>query len=154
MIMCFLCTLLAECVLVVRVVAVYPPSRQSLARSVTIYGPVILFKLARVANMTVAAVNMARLTRNSANPIVAGQVVQQVASTRVEWFLQTFDTSWSLACTYLGLHRVTRSLSDSRPICFFSGFGREHSVGTTTRWMSARGQTRGVSPSIRSHRNF
>ena len=91
----FLCTFLAECILIIRVVAVYPPSQLSPLRKIAIYGTIVLFKLARIANVAVETAVLHQITKQVVNPVEIGQRAQHTPYTRVEWFLQTFDTSLS-----------------------------------------------------------
>ncbi|KAI0742341.1 hypothetical protein C8Q80DRAFT_1273030 [Daedaleopsis nitida] len=84
----FLIPMFAELILIVRVLAVYPPSRLTLTARVAVYAPTCVFKIARLVNAVIFIVRW------------------------IEWFLMLFDDSYtSLLFLYRlreGSHRTSQ----------------------------------------------
>ena len=79
-------------ILLVRVVAVYPPRRLSWARTILIYTPIALLKTARIVNQCLLTFNMVKAIRgNPFGGLDAGPVVWTQPYAKVDWFLQIFD---------------------------------------------------------------
>ncbi|PIL26415.1 hypothetical protein GSI_12172 [Ganoderma sinense ZZ0214-1] len=83
-------------ILILRVRAVYPLNTLSRTRLVAIYGPIALFKLARIANMAYLIFRFRQAINDagglSTNTIfTVSQAVWTFPSTKAEWFLQLFD---------------------------------------------------------------
>ncbi|KAH9938977.1 uncharacterized protein BXZ73DRAFT_44292 [Epithele typhae] len=91
----FLCPFFAEGVLILRVVAVYPPAQLSWPKRVAIYGTIAAFKIARIGNFVQATVQLWDFMQNNPDPAAAALVAQVQPWPKVEWFLQTFDTSFA-----------------------------------------------------------
>ncbi|KAI0351194.1 hypothetical protein OH77DRAFT_1358019, partial [Trametes cingulata] len=118
--MVILVPLFTESILVFRVVAAYPPHRMSWPQRIAIYFPIATFKISRLAVNITFAVTWINLAKHSANPLVAGEFGWNSAYTKVEWFLQMFDTTYTSILflarlqphTY-GRDRVIQSVSTS-----------------------------------------
>ena len=91
----FFAPLVADCTLLVRVFAVYPPSLLPWPKRLGIYGPILLFKLARLVNNLVFDVNVGRVLAKAVDPLAAASSAWTTPEARIEWFLQTFDNTLS-----------------------------------------------------------
>ena len=95
-----------QSILLVRVLAVYPPRRLPWSRIFTIYTPIVLIKTARLINQCFLAVNMVKATRGTPlGGLESGPVIWRQPYARVGWFLQIFDDTYVLLlrCTYSSL---------------------------------------------------
>ncbi|KAJ6623566.1 hypothetical protein B0H10DRAFT_2010538 [Mycena sp. CBHHK59/15] len=92
-----------ESILVIRLLAVYPPARTSRLLLWSIFGPLFIIKVARVVNAVIFMVEYAKLARQFPNPIEAGQVTWHKPGEKIEWFLQVFDNT---AASLLFLKRL------------------------------------------------
>ncbi|KAI0365824.1 hypothetical protein BV20DRAFT_1056099 [Pilatotrama ljubarskyi] len=116
--MVILVPLFTESILVFRVVAAYPPRLMSWRRCIAIYFPIAAFKISRLVINIIFAVTWINLVKHSADPLVAGEFGWNSAFTKVEWFLQVFDTTYvsilflaKLQPHTYGRDRVVRSAS-------------------------------------------
>lgn len=95
----YLFTLVPFCVqgiLILRVLAAYPPRTLKFPLLFAIYGPIVTFKLARVANLIYMIVRLQQIVDGagglSSNSVfTVSQAVWSLPSARVEFFLQLFD---------------------------------------------------------------
>ncbi len=80
------------CILLFRLVVVYPPSRTPICSLFVVYAPPVLLKIARFVNITVTMREMAHTTLIM--PILAAtEEAWRAPGTRVESFLQVFDNA-------------------------------------------------------------
>ncbi|KAF7351321.1 hypothetical protein MSAN_01563600 [Mycena sanguinolenta] len=81
-----------DIVLIFRVFIVYPPHTMPWLRRLAVFGPPIVFKFIRTANLIVLLVNLTTLVNNGLSPVVAGQIAWSTHPwTKVEYFFQVFD---------------------------------------------------------------
>ena len=86
--------MLSEFILLLRVLAVYPPRRLSRRSIAAVYGPIAVLKTARLINNIIFAVRWVEsATGDSRNVLEAGQASWSLPFTKIEWFLMLFDTS-------------------------------------------------------------
>ena len=90
-VMDFLVPICVEGILLVRVVAVYPPTGNSRRRNLAIYGPVVAFKIARLINVLFGLRDLVDNLRDSLDVISAAQFVWSTKYVKIEWLLQLFD---------------------------------------------------------------
>ncbi|EJF60328.1 hypothetical protein DICSQDRAFT_63176, partial [Dichomitus squalens LYAD-421 SS1] len=88
-----------QAILVLRVLAAYPPKSLPPSRRLVIYGPIIIFKLARFANLIYMAVRLEQLIQaggglSSNSVFTVSQAVWTLPSAKAEWFLQLFDDTY------------------------------------------------------------
>ncbi|RDX46052.1 hypothetical protein OH76DRAFT_1356743 [Lentinus brumalis] len=76
-----------QCILFVRIVAVYPPRTLSWIRTVAIYGSLSAIAIARLANVGVALKRVQDGSRGSDSPWVAATVGWHVPSAKAELFM-------------------------------------------------------------------
>ena len=89
--MAFLVPICVQGILLVRLVAAYPPNRNSRQQNLTIYIPVVAFKIARLINV---GYMIRDLIGDLPNPLGVSGAIEFIWRTkyvRVEWFLQLFD---------------------------------------------------------------
>ena len=91
----FFTPLVADCTLIVRVLAVYPPNLLPWTNCLGIYGPIVLFKFARLVNNLVFDVNVGRVLAKAVDPLAAAASAWITPEARIEWFLQMFDNTLS-----------------------------------------------------------
>ncbi|KAJ7693216.1 hypothetical protein B0H17DRAFT_839329, partial [Mycena rosella] len=98
---------LMDTILIVRLFAVYPPHMVSWPRRCAIFGPPIIFKLLRVANLMIFIIKWTRLIKDYETPILAGQVLwgSDEPWTRIEWFSQVFDNFYASVLFILRLQQ-------------------------------------------------
>ena len=82
----------AELVLLFRVAAVYPPRTLSWSKFLSLYVPIVLFKISRFTNVTIFVVKWVQLKKDTINPLLTGQEAWTLPNAKIEWFLQFFDT--------------------------------------------------------------
>ncbi len=116
----------SESVLVLRVLAVYPPrSLSPLIRS-AVYAPIIVIKLTRLANSITFAVRWVASARGDAASVLqAGQASWTGPFAKIEWFLALFDTSYvtSSQCIPTIVANILLDI-DTPPSSFFFAFGK------------------------------
>ncbi|PIL26412.1 hypothetical protein GSI_12169 [Ganoderma sinense ZZ0214-1] len=83
-------------ILILRVLAAYPPKTLSSTRAFTIYGPIVLFKLARGANIGYWIFHLHQVIKDSGGlstntVFTVSQAAWTFPNTKAEWFLQLFD---------------------------------------------------------------
>ncbi|KAI0324812.1 hypothetical protein GY45DRAFT_1375242 [Cubamyces sp. BRFM 1775] len=81
----------AEFILVVRVLAVYPPRLMSWSSRIFVYAPIAVFKTARIANLIDFLVAWGQLTKHAFNPLVTSQEAWELPNAKIEWILQFCD---------------------------------------------------------------
>ncbi|KAI1795253.1 hypothetical protein LXA43DRAFT_1090903 [Ganoderma leucocontextum] len=96
-------------ILILRVLAAYPPSTLPYPRVFAIYGPILLFKLARVANMIYMIFRLQQVIHDagglSSNSVfTVSQAVWSLPSAKAEWLLQLLDDMYEFDFDY---HPVT-----------------------------------------------
>lgn len=85
-----------QAILILRVLAAYPPRSIRPSHKFAIYTPIILFKLGRIANLAYLIFRLEH-TINAAGGLsdnsvfTVSQAVWSLPSTKVDWFLQLFD---------------------------------------------------------------
>ncbi|KAI1787111.1 hypothetical protein LXA43DRAFT_1098601 [Ganoderma leucocontextum] len=87
----FLVPICVQGILLVRLVGVYPPTRNTRMQNIAIYIPVVAFKIARLINASYATRDLVNHTPDSLGVIAAAQLVWGTKYVKVEWFLQLFD---------------------------------------------------------------
>ncbi|KAJ6496768.1 hypothetical protein DFH09DRAFT_1103559 [Mycena vulgaris] len=105
---------LMDTILIVRLVVVYPPRMISWPRRLAVFGPPLIFKILRVANLMVFIIKWTKLFKDYPNPILAGQALwgSDEPWTRIEWFSQVFDNCYASVLFILRLQEG-RSLNDT-----------------------------------------
>ncbi|KAI0324277.1 hypothetical protein GY45DRAFT_1216088, partial [Cubamyces sp. BRFM 1775] len=116
--MLILAPFFAELILVIRVVAVYPPFFMSWFRRILVYAPIALLKTARIVNIVAFLVQWVRLNKHTYNPLQTGQDAWNLPNVKIEWILQFLDMSFVSVLFLARLHQSTRlkrnaGLSDS-----------------------------------------
>ena len=97
----FLVPICAQGILLVRLVAAYPPTSNSRKQNLLIYIPVVGFKLARLANAAFASDELIHhLVVDSLDVIRASKFVWGTKYVKIEWFLQLFDDMYVHTSTY------------------------------------------------------
>ena len=76
-----------QCILFVRILAVYPPHYISWARTSLIYGPLSAISIARLANVAIALKRIQDGSRGSDSPWVAATIGWHVPSAKAELFM-------------------------------------------------------------------
>ncbi|KAF7351322.1 hypothetical protein MSAN_01563700 [Mycena sanguinolenta] len=77
-----------DTILIFRVFMVYPPHTMAWPRRLVIFGPPIMFKILRVANLIVFLVKWTKIVTESLDPVVAGQAAWgSLPWTKIEWFI-------------------------------------------------------------------
>ncbi|TBU23757.1 hypothetical protein BD311DRAFT_810462 [Dichomitus squalens] len=104
-----------QAILVLRVLAAYPPKSLPPSRRLVIYGPIIIFKLARIANLIYMAVRLEQLIQaggglSSNSVFTVSQAVWTLPSAKAEWFLQLFDDMYASTLFILRLRQGTGML--------------------------------------------
>ncbi|KAF7351319.1 hypothetical protein MSAN_01563400 [Mycena sanguinolenta] len=95
-----------DIILIFRVFIIYPPHTMPWPRRLAVFGPPIVFKFIRTANLIVLLVNLTTLINNGLNPIVAGQIAWSTHPwTKVEYFFQVFDNCYASLLFLLRVHR-------------------------------------------------
>ncbi len=85
---------LADSVLLMRVVTVYPPRELRLGRFIVVYGPIATVKLSRLVVDILFIVKWTRAVfDHSANTYQAGQQAWGTPFPRLAWFLQLADST-------------------------------------------------------------
>ena len=95
----FLVPICVEGILLIRLVAAYPPASNSRRQNLAIYVPVIAFKIARLVNVVIATHNSIAHLSDSLGVIVAAQFVWRTEYVKIEWFLQLFDDMYVCVST-------------------------------------------------------
>ena len=86
--------LFADTILLLRVIAVYPPRLLSKASIAAVYGPVSVIKVARLVNIVMFAVHWAsQLGDNPTSIFQAGQDAWNSPFPKIEWMFMLFDNS-------------------------------------------------------------
>ena len=73
-----------ETILLIRIIAVYPPRLQTLTKNILIYGVLASMQLGRLINMALFFKTVIITMRTSANAFIG----VKLPSARAEWFLQ------------------------------------------------------------------
>ncbi|KAI1787115.1 hypothetical protein LXA43DRAFT_896767 [Ganoderma leucocontextum] len=89
-VMNFLVPICVQGILLVRLIGVYPPTRNTRKQNLAIYVPVVAFKMARLVNAAYAGRDLVDHTPDL-SIITAAQIVWGSKFVKVEWFLQLFD---------------------------------------------------------------
>ncbi|KAF7351327.1 hypothetical protein MSAN_01564200 [Mycena sanguinolenta] len=93
-------------ILIFRVFVVYPPRTMSWPRRLIVFGPLIVFKIIRVANLTVFLVKWIKLVAEIRNPVVAGEAAwSDLPWTKIEWFFRVFDNWYASVLFLLRVHQ-------------------------------------------------
>ena len=88
--MYFFIPICVQCILLVRIIAVYPPRTLTVAGWVVIYGTLIVVTIARFVNIALALNIIVDSAHQSSSALVTGQIVWNMPYSKVEWFLQLF----------------------------------------------------------------
>lgn len=111
-----------QCILLLRIIAVYPPYALTLVRRVLIYGTLVALLIARVIN---AGIGLHKLTvdaKKTRDWEVIGSASWALPNSRVEWFLQLFYDV-CVATQRLSDSKLTRMLvTGSRRCSSYSDF--------------------------------
>ncbi|KAI0705616.1 hypothetical protein C8Q76DRAFT_630340 [Earliella scabrosa] len=110
--------MLVQGILLLRVVAVYPPARLSWIRRILIYGPFAAIKTGRVINGGLFLADLCRAVNS--NPLHAGIVAWGLVEVKVEWFLQLADNTYASAL-FLYRLRGGRVLSGRQDVVYTDG---------------------------------
>ncbi|KAJ6487814.1 hypothetical protein C8R45DRAFT_930043 [Mycena sanguinolenta] len=85
-----------DTILIFRVFMVYPPHTMAWPHRLVIFGPPIVFKILRVANLIVFLVKWTHIVTENLDPVVAGQAAWgSLPWTKIEWFFQVFDNCYA-----------------------------------------------------------
>ncbi|RPD58594.1 hypothetical protein L227DRAFT_576978 [Lentinus tigrinus ALCF2SS1-6] len=95
-----------QCILLLRIVAVYPPYALSLIRRILIYGTLGAILIARVINAGIGLHKLAQDAERTRDWEVIGHLSWILPNSRVEWFLQLF---YDLLASMLFLLRIRQS---------------------------------------------
>ncbi|RPD58601.1 hypothetical protein L227DRAFT_181691 [Lentinus tigrinus ALCF2SS1-6] len=107
--------MLTDWVVVLRVMAIYPPHKLSHRCLSIIYGPMALVKLARMVIDAVFIVQWTRaVVRNAESPFRAGMEAWATPYPKLAWFFQLFDSTYVSAIFLLRLGRGTMDASRLR----------------------------------------
>ena len=88
--MSFLIPVCVQSVLIVRVVAVYPPRMQSWARNLFIYGAFIALSIARITNMGLFLRTVSQeINSSGADTLTISLYAQRLPNGRAEWIMQS-----------------------------------------------------------------
>ena len=86
--------MLADCVLIWRVIIVYPPSEMQFRALATIYGPMAILKTTRIVINVVFIVTWSRAVfRNAESPLRAGQKAWNSLYPKVSWIIELFAST-------------------------------------------------------------
>ncbi|KAI0705617.1 hypothetical protein C8Q76DRAFT_630402 [Earliella scabrosa] len=107
-----------QSILLLRVIAVYPPSRLSWARRLLVYGPFVILKIGRAVNGGFYLANLYKDTNSVA--LSAGPVSWRLPGTKVELLLQLIDNTFA-SCLFLLRLREGRVLSTRQETMIDSG---------------------------------
>lgn len=92
MTMSFLIPVCVQAILILRVIAVYPPRALNWARKVLIYGPFIALSIGRIVNMVLYLNNASQVIRQSgANATAISFYVLHRPNAKAEWILQSVN---------------------------------------------------------------
>ena len=92
--MFILIPMFSDFILLLRVVAVYPPRQLPILQVFGVYTPIAVLKLARLVNSIVFARQWIISALDDANNVLqAGQAAWNGPFAKIEWFLMLFDTS-------------------------------------------------------------
>ena len=91
--MSFLIPVCVQSILIVRVVAVYPPRMQTRLRNLLIYGGFVVISVARIINMVLFLKKTARqiATSQSADTLTISLYTMRLPNGRAEWILQSVN---------------------------------------------------------------
>ncbi|KAK7439034.1 hypothetical protein VKT23_017740 [Stygiomarasmius scandens] len=108
----FFASICIDAILLFRLVAVFPPSIVSRRALTRIFGPLLMFKLARLTTTIVLVVRYLSKTREfpSYDPINFFLVVKTIPELRLAWSLQITDNA---LCSFLFIYRLHRTRSFS-----------------------------------------
>ena len=91
--MYFFVPICVQCILLVRIVAVYPPRTLTWTGWLLVYGTLIVLVAARLVNMSLAFNEIVGGARRSASALVVGEIAWKSPYAKAEWFLQlSYDT--------------------------------------------------------------
>lgn len=83
-----------ELILLLHLASVYPPRRLHWVRTICIFGPLALFKLGQLVNISITFTNMTNIQRHNPGlgPLSNSQLAwQKVTGYKFEWILQAVD---------------------------------------------------------------
>ncbi|KAI0324822.1 hypothetical protein GY45DRAFT_1331127 [Cubamyces sp. BRFM 1775] len=98
----------AELVLIVRVVAVYPPYSISWSGRLLVYAPIAALKIARTVNLVLCVVTWVQLNADATNFSQSGHAAWDLPNVKVEWILQLVDMTFVSALFLARLQKSTR----------------------------------------------
>ncbi|KAG7093929.1 hypothetical protein E1B28_007564 [Marasmius oreades] len=94
--LCLLVPLFSECILLLRLVAVYPLRQTSRSMLVVVFAPPVIFKIVRLVNIGIFLGQWVKQLGTAGSPIAAGQATWgQQPWTKIEWFLQLADNIYA-----------------------------------------------------------
>ncbi|KAI0324813.1 hypothetical protein GY45DRAFT_1262112 [Cubamyces sp. BRFM 1775] len=149
-----LAPLFSESILVFRVVAVYPLRFMWWPKRILVYGPIIAFKGARIANTVIFIVRWVQLNKHAYNPLQTGQDAWNLPNVKIEWILQFLDMSFASALFLARLHRGARTKRDAglsgSSYGTYTGGSREYSITSLVYRADARKTDMSFSSRIRT----
>lgn len=90
--MSFFIPVCVQSVLIVRVVAVYPPRLLSSARCMLIYGAFAALSIARIVNMTIFLDSVSKeMSRTGADTLTISKYAFDLPNGKIEWILQSVN---------------------------------------------------------------
>lgn len=138
-------SLVVGSILIVRLVAVYPPSKLSWPALCVVYGPPIVLKIARAVNCGVFLhwlwVHIKR------DGLQAGEVAWHLPSSKAEFVMQMVDNScvqYHVLCSVVP-ELMCALCAGICQLCFYGSYGRRHA-----QWHRAPPSEWEVSPSFHS----
>ena len=84
----FFIPICVQCILLVRILAVYPPRTLSWSLWAAIYGPLTAVIIVRIVNASIAFRKIAEGTDKYQDAYVAAQIAWNLPYAKAEWFLQ------------------------------------------------------------------
>ena len=92
MCMSFLIPVCVQSILIIRVIAVYPPRMLSLGRNLLIYGIFIALSIARIVNMALFLSNVSRdINQSHANSTAISFYALRRGNGKAEWIMQSVN---------------------------------------------------------------
>ncbi|RDX48920.1 hypothetical protein OH76DRAFT_1404109 [Lentinus brumalis] len=101
----FLIPICVQCILLIRIIAVYPPYSLSWTRGVLIYGTLGAIMVARIINVSFSFHKIDEAARRLRNWEAVGHIAWVLPNSRVEWILQLFYDVFASMLFLLRLHR-------------------------------------------------
>ena len=91
----FCIPLCVQSVLIIRVIAVYPPRTLTWRRNLLVYGLFVALFIARLVNMSIYLTKVSRrISETSADSITISVYEMSLPNGKLEWFLQSVNDLW------------------------------------------------------------